>query len=50
MRELMLHGFGNPHSRNASSARSTLEVTAARSIVLDYFNADPAEYYVVFTK
>eukprot|EP00775_Hariotina_reticulata_P006756 gene6756-6973_t len=50
MQELMLHGFGNPHSRNASSARSTLEVAAARSLVLQHFNADPAEYDIVFTK
>jgi selenocysteine lyase/cysteine desulfurase len=50
MEELVLHGYGNPHSRSASSARSTAEVAAARQSILQHFNADPADYYVIFIK
>lgn len=48
--ELTGAAFGNPHSRNPSSARATAEVTAARAAVLAHFRADPSEYHVVFTK
>jgi molybdenum cofactor sulfurtransferase len=41
--------FGNPHSRNPTSRAATELVEAARSRVLDFFNADPAQYEVVFT-
>ena len=41
--------FGNPHSHNPTSEAATHLVESARSFVLDFFNADPAEYAVVFT-
>ena len=41
--------FGNPHSANPTSLAATDQVEAARDAVLAYFNADPAEYDVVFT-
>jgi selenocysteine lyase/cysteine desulfurase len=50
MGELTSCAFGNPHSRNPSSAKSTQEVDLARSLVLQHFNADPEQYYVIFTK
>lgn len=40
--------YGNPHSGSGSSLRSTLAAEKARSLVLKLFNADPAEYSVVF--
>ncbi|MGA2623899.1 MAG: aminotransferase class V-fold PLP-dependent enzyme [Bacteroidota bacterium] len=42
--------FGNPHSTNPSSRASTQLAEQARSYVLEYFNASPDEYVVVFTK
>lgn len=50
MQELTCSAFGNPHSRNPSSRRSTQEVEDARQLVLNFFNADPEQYHVVFTK
>lgn len=50
MQELTSSAFGNPHSRNPSSSRSTQEVEGARHLVLKFFNADPEQYHVVFTK
>jgi selenocysteine lyase/cysteine desulfurase len=50
MQELTSRAFGNPHSRNPSSSKSTQEVEGARQLVLQFFNADPNEYHVVFTK
>ena len=41
--------LGNPHSENPSSDRSTGLIAEARRAVLDFFDADPAEYGVVFT-
>jgi molybdenum cofactor sulfurtransferase len=41
--------FGNPHSRNPTSLAATQLCEAARSRVLEYFNADPELYEVVFT-
>jgi selenocysteine lyase/cysteine desulfurase len=41
--------LGNPHSRNPTSRAATEQVEAVRTRVLDYFDADPAEYEVVFT-
>ncbi|CAN5695596.1 hypothetical protein BH23CHL5_BH23CHL5_28460 [soil metagenome] len=41
--------FGNPHSVNPSSLAMTRLVDTARARVLQYFNADPAEYDVAFT-
>lgn len=48
--ELLAGGvFGNPHSHNPTSLAATEMVEAARARVLSFFNADPAEYDVVFT-
>ncbi len=41
--------LGNPHSHNPTSLAMTELVEHARASVLDYFNADPEEYLVVFT-
>lgn len=41
--------FGNPHSSNPSSQAMTDLDEHARSYVLRYFKADPAEYEVIFT-
>lgn len=41
--------LGNPHSRNPTSQASTQQVEAARAKVLEFFNADPEHYDVVFT-
>src|SRR5690242_18771204 len=38
--------FGNPHSSNPTSSRSTELVERARSSILAYFRADPEEYAV----
>src|SRR5579864_4221878 len=48
----MLHRgvFGNPHSSNPTSHAMTQLVEGARGYVLRYFNADPAEYVVVFSQ
>ena len=41
--------FGNPHSSNPTSRAATEGVERARAAVLGFFNADPAEYAVIFT-
>ncbi|MEU6064804.1 aminotransferase class V-fold PLP-dependent enzyme [Streptomyces sp. NPDC047082] len=41
--------FGNPHSESPASLSSGLLLAEAREAVLRYFNADPAEYAVIFT-
>lgn len=41
--------YGNPHSDNPASALSSSLVEEARNEVLEYFNADPDEYAVIFT-
>jgi selenocysteine lyase/cysteine desulfurase len=48
--ELRSHMFGNPHSANPSSSMTGDKVEEVRDLVLKYFNADPAEYQVVFTR
>ncbi|MGB4593006.1 MAG: aminotransferase class V-fold PLP-dependent enzyme [Coriobacteriia bacterium] len=49
-KELLDHGvFGNPHSKNPTSLAATALVERAREAVLAHFNADPAEYEVIFT-
>lgn len=48
--ELRNHMFGNPHSANPSSSMTGDKVEEVRDLVLQYFNADPAEYQVVFTR
>ena len=42
--------FGNPHSTNPTSQAATSLDEHAREFVLDYFNASPDEYCVVFTQ
>ena len=41
--------FGNPHSKNPTSKAMTDLVEQARGYVLEYFNASPDEYCVIFT-
>jgi selenocysteine lyase/cysteine desulfurase len=41
--------FGNPHSESAASRASTEALEDARALTLKLFDADPAEYDVVFT-
>ncbi|MFD7790275.1 aminotransferase class V-fold PLP-dependent enzyme [Streptomyces sp. NPDC059759] len=41
--------FGNPHSESPASRASGLLLAEARRAVLRHFDADPAEYAVVFT-
>ncbi|MCF3128792.1 aminotransferase class V-fold PLP-dependent enzyme [Streptomyces olivochromogenes] len=41
--------FGNPHSESPASRASGYLLAEAREAVLRYFNADPAEYAVIFT-
>ena len=41
--------FGNPHSKNLTSLAMTQLVEQARDYVLQYFNASPNEYMVIFT-
>jgi len=41
--------YGNPHSKNSTSLAMTQQVEATRELVLQYFNADPAEYVAIFT-
>ncbi len=41
--------FGNPHSSNLTSMAMTERVEHARAYVLEYFNASPNEYLVIFT-
>lgn len=48
-KELTTSLFGNPHSRSASSERSTEMVERARLAVLRMFRASSAVYTVVFT-
>ncbi|EED15665.1 molybdenum cofactor sulfurase, putative [Talaromyces stipitatus ATCC 10500] len=40
--------LGNPHSKSASSLRSTEYVNQARQHVLDFFRADPDDFDIVF--
>lgn len=48
--DLLLHSvLGNPHSQNPTSLASTHNVTAARKRILEFFDADPEEYEVIFT-
>jgi selenocysteine lyase/cysteine desulfurase len=49
LRLLESHVFGNPHSRNPASAQMSEWVERGRRDVLEYFNAPPDEYVVVFT-
>lgn len=46
---LETHVYGNPHSRNPASAEMSEWVERGRRDVLEYFNASPEEYVVIFT-
>jgi len=41
--------FGNPHSSNPTSQAATRLIESTRQAILDFFNADPAEYTVIFS-
>jgi selenocysteine lyase/cysteine desulfurase len=43
------HVFGNPHSQNPTSLDMTQRVEQVRHTILQYFNAPPDEYVVIFT-
>jgi len=42
--------FGNPHSSNPTSLVVTRLIESAREYVLQFFNASPEEYVVIFTQ
>ena len=41
--------FGNPHSSNPTSQVATRLIDSTRQAILQFFNADPAEYTVIFS-
>ena len=41
--------LGNPHSTNPTSALATERVVSCRRRALEFFNADPEEYVLIFT-
>jgi molybdenum cofactor sulfurtransferase len=41
--------FGNPHSTNPTSQAATRLIESTRETILQFFNADPSEYTVIFT-
>ncbi len=43
------HVLGNPHSTNPASALTSTYLSQARLSVLEFLNADPDEYVVIFT-
>lgn len=47
-RDMTCNLFGNPHSASASSQLSTSRIEDVRLRVLQFFNADPDEFDVVF--
>ena len=49
MEFLLANVLGNPHSTNPASAPITEGVARCRARILDFFNASPEEYTVVFT-
>jgi molybdenum cofactor sulfurtransferase len=44
------HVFGNPHSSNPTSLAATRLIESTRVAILQFFNADPDEYTVIFTQ
>ncbi|KAJ6116119.1 hypothetical protein N7523_005608 [Penicillium sp. IBT 18751x] len=46
--EMVSNLFGNPHSMSLSSQRSTKRIEEVRRRALDFFNADPDDYDLVF--
>lgn len=49
LKDLSTNLYGNTHSVNPSAKNSDSMVSKMRSEVLKFFNADPAEYTVIFT-
>jgi molybdenum cofactor sulfurtransferase len=41
--------FGNPHSSNPTSQAATRLIESTRQTILQFFNADPSEYTVIFS-
>jgi molybdenum cofactor sulfurtransferase len=41
--------FGNPHSSNPTSQVATRLIESTRQTILQFFNADPAEYTIIFS-
>ena len=48
-KDLQANLFGNPHSGSPSSHLSSTRVDNARRLVLNFFDADPASFDVIFT-
>ncbi|KAJ9529686.1 hypothetical protein QJQ45_014473, partial [Haematococcus lacustris] len=48
--ELSCTMFGNPHSQNPSSSLTTDRIDEVRSLILRFFNADSADWQLVFTR
>lgn len=46
--DMTSHLFGNPHSASASSQSSMARIDDVRVRILQFFNADPADFDVVF--
>ena len=44
------HVLGNPHSSNPTSLAATRLIESTRLTILQFFNADPAEYTVIFAQ
>ncbi len=44
------HVLGNPHSSNPTSLAATRLIESTRLAILQFFNADPAEYTIIFTQ
>lgn len=44
------HVLGNPHSSNPTSLAATRLIESTRATVLQFFNANPTEYTVIFTQ
>ncbi|KAL4457811.1 hypothetical protein ABPG75_012676 [Micractinium tetrahymenae] len=48
--DLCASAYGNPHSITPSSVRASHAVEAVRAALLQLFDADPAQYELVFTR
>eukprot|EP00210_Caulerpa_lentillifera_P000805 g779.t1 len=49
MNEFQNSIFGNPHSENPSSALTRERIEEVRQMILEFFDADPRDYQVIFT-
>ena len=50
-KEILLSGvMGNPHSKSTSSQMATEKVESMRHKIMEFFNASPEEYQVVFSR